>query len=48
MPELFYPDPLQEEEREIERILMEEDDDLVDASEAPSIELNSDCRIVQR
>ena len=38
IPELSYPDPSQEEEKEIERLLMEEDDDVVHTSEIPSTE----------
>ena len=37
IPELSHPDPLQEEEIEIERILMEEDDDVINTPEVPSM-----------
>ena len=45
IPELSYPDPLQEEDKEIERLLTEEDDDVVDTSEIPSIEPNINPRL---
>ena len=37
-PDLSYSDPSQEEEKEIERLLMEEIDNVVHTSEVPSIE----------